>query len=365
VIALGVVEESPGGSVEPFFTWFNAMDLNRFNISISHVSPTIERAAAEAKKDRPDVWLLRSRSTSNLQALHELCGSPVPRSLLRQVVAVCDGGTDEIGCALSCCVSAVVLMSDSPWEIVGAIHAAASRKLFVSSQILNQYRQQLVEVISSPATRRLDRLTERELEVLISLADGKSNAAIARELFITRATVGSHVLSILRKLEVANRTEAAVMAHKLGLRDQTRRDTTISTTREVGHDGHFAGGRATALRRPVHAGVPRGPVAERAGGPAARVSRTAHDRGRAGAARRPGARRSGRTHRQCARVGIALAVSRCGRRGSGVACARESGVPRGRAQPVPDAGFVGRLQDRLTPARPHRRSRAGARARSC
>lgn len=225
------------------------MDLNRFNISISHVSSTIERATVEAKKNRPDVWLLRSRSAPNLQVLHELCGNSVPRSLLRQVVAVCDGTIDEVAYALSCCVSGVVLMNDSPWEIIGAVHAAAARKLFVSSQILDQYREQLVEVISSPAARHLDRLTERELEVLISLADGKSNAAIARELFITRATVGSHVLSILRKLEVANRTEAAVMAHKLGLRDPHRQDTTSSTLREVGHDALDAGGRAPALRR--------------------------------------------------------------------------------------------------------------------
>ncbi|MBK1787254.1 helix-turn-helix domain-containing protein [Prauserella cavernicola] len=247
MIALGMIEESSGGSVEPFFTWFNAMDLDRFNISISHVSPTIERAAMEAKTSRPDVWLLRSRSAPNPQALHELCGGSVPRTLLKQVVAVCDGTIDEIGYALSCCVSAVVLMNDSPWEIIGAVHAAASRKLFVSSQILNHYREQLVEVISSPAARRLDALTERELEVLISLADGKSNAAIARELFISRATVGSHVVSILRKLEVANRTEAAVMAHKLGLRDPNRQENTTSINREVRHGGYDTRGRAPAL----------------------------------------------------------------------------------------------------------------------
>lgn len=214
MIALGIIAEGSDGSVESFFAWFNAMDLHRADISISHVSPTIERAATVARKSRPDVWLLRSRS-----AVHELCGNPVPRHVLRPVVVVCDGAVDEIGYALSCRVSAVVLRNDSPWEIIGAVHAAAARRLFVSSQILHRHREQMVELISSPAAHRLDRLTERELEVLISLADGKPNAAIARTLFISKATVGSHVLSILRKLEVANRTEAAVLAHKLGLRN--------------------------------------------------------------------------------------------------------------------------------------------------
>lgn len=213
MIALGIIAESCGGPVEPFSTWFNAMDLHRAEISISHVSPTIERATTAATTSRPDVWLLRSG------ALHELCGDPVPRNVVRPVVVVVDGAADEIAYALACRVSAVVLKNDSPWEIIGAVHAAAARRLFFSSQILSHYRERLAEVMSSPAAHRLDRLTDRELEVLTSLADGRSNAAIARKLFISKATVGSHVLSILRKLEVANRTEAAVLAHRLGLRN--------------------------------------------------------------------------------------------------------------------------------------------------
>jgi DNA-binding CsgD family transcriptional regulator len=60
-------------------------------------------------------------------------------------------------------------------------------------------------------------LTERELEVLALLADGRTNREIARELFITDKTASAHVSHILTKLGVANRAAAAAGAQRLGL----------------------------------------------------------------------------------------------------------------------------------------------------
>lgn len=59
-----------------------------------------------------------------------------------------------------------------------------------------------------------DQLTERELEVLICLANGATNQEIADQLFIGIKTVKTHVSNILRKLEVHDRTQAAVYAHR-------------------------------------------------------------------------------------------------------------------------------------------------------
>lgn len=62
-------------------------------------------------------------------------------------------------------------------------------------------------------------LTRREMEVLRLLVDGRTNRQIAGELFISEKTAGSHVSSILGKLDVASRTEAASFAHGVGLVD--------------------------------------------------------------------------------------------------------------------------------------------------
>lgn len=216
MITIGVIEDRYSRTVEdPFFAWLHALDLNRFNLTISQISPTVEHATQPLNNTRPDVWLLRSDSALKPRSLLTLCGES--DNPLRPVVVVCDNDIDDVSRVLSQQVAAVVLINDSPWHLTSAIHSAAARRLFVSSQVLDQYRDQVVELITAPPARRLEALTEREHDVLICLAAGNSNSAIARELHITRATVGSHVLNILRKLNVANRTEATALAHQLGL----------------------------------------------------------------------------------------------------------------------------------------------------
>ncbi|MET0780097.1 MAG: response regulator transcription factor, partial [Microbacterium sp.] len=62
-----------------------------------------------------------------------------------------------------------------------------------------------------------DALTEREVEVLRLVAQARSNAEIARELFIGEATVKTHVSNVLLKLGARDRVHAAVLAHQHGL----------------------------------------------------------------------------------------------------------------------------------------------------
>ena len=68
-----------------------------------------------------------------------------------------------------------------------------------------------------PPDPRPDGLSERELEVLRCIADGLSNREIGGQLFISQNTVANHVRAILRKTGCANRTEAAMYAHRTGV----------------------------------------------------------------------------------------------------------------------------------------------------
>ena len=65
--------------------------------------------------------------------------------------------------------------------------------------------------------RELDELTDREQDVLLRLARGRSNTEIARELFLSEATVKTHVAHVLRKLGLRDRIHAVVYAYEAGL----------------------------------------------------------------------------------------------------------------------------------------------------
>ena len=69
---------------------------------------------------------------------------------------------------------------------------------------------------AAPAEDRTG-LTARQLEVLVLIAEGQTNREIAKTLFITEKTAGAHVSSILARLGVRSRVEAATTAHRLGI----------------------------------------------------------------------------------------------------------------------------------------------------
>ncbi|MET7403683.1 helix-turn-helix transcriptional regulator, partial [Dactylosporangium sp. NPDC005572] len=76
--------------------------------------------------------------------------------------------------------------------------------------------QQRGEVNGEPPRRRVE-LTERELQVLRGMADGKSNAEIGRELFVSEDTVKTHARRLFRKLGARDRAHAVAAAFRAGL----------------------------------------------------------------------------------------------------------------------------------------------------
>ena len=106
-----------------------------------------------------------------------------------------------------------VLKDAAVEEIVAGIHAAAAGDALLSPRIAAGIleRARVNVAASLPESARAE-LTEREGEVLALMAEGKENAEIAEELFISAHTVKNHVSNILGKLECQTRIEAAVKA---------------------------------------------------------------------------------------------------------------------------------------------------------
>lgn len=102
-------------------------------------------------------------------------------------------------------------------EIADAIRAAARGQSVLESQVAAKMMNRFREPKRSEAKPAHEALTEREMDVLKLLAQGKSNQEIADDLFIGIKTVKYHITNIFAKLGVEDRTQAAIYAHKQGI----------------------------------------------------------------------------------------------------------------------------------------------------
>jgi len=108
-----------------------------------------------------------------------------------------------------------LLKTSRATEIADAIRAAARGQSVLESQVASKMMSRLRQPKQHTAAH--EELTEREMDVLRLLAEGKSNQDIADALFIGIKTVKFHVTNILAKLGVDDRTQAAIYAYKNGL----------------------------------------------------------------------------------------------------------------------------------------------------
>lgn len=112
------------------------------------------------------------------------------------------------------------LLKDAPRErLLQAIEEVHAGRTPVDSKVAGKIFEQIVRTPQKSPTTIGSNLTEREYEILILLSHGKSNAEIAENLFLSEGTVRNYVSSILEKLEVTDRTQAAVIALRSGLVD--------------------------------------------------------------------------------------------------------------------------------------------------
>ncbi|WP_225047611.1 response regulator [Lacticaseibacillus kribbianus] len=116
--------------------------------------------------------------------------------------------------AIEAGAASYILKTATAEEIANAIRQTAQGESVLEPQVTTKMMNRLTQ---KAKPELYDDLTNREREVLMLIAKGKSNQEIATELFITLKTVKTHVSNILAKLEVEDRTQAAIYAFQHGL----------------------------------------------------------------------------------------------------------------------------------------------------
>jgi DNA-binding NarL/FixJ family response regulator len=116
--------------------------------------------------------------------------------------------------------SGFLLKDTPPADLVSALRAVASGDAVVSPSVTKRLLDRFLGPAGGGELRDasvLDVLTEREREVLVLIAKGLSNTELAQKLFLSEATVKTHVGRILAKLELRDRVQAVVLAYETGL----------------------------------------------------------------------------------------------------------------------------------------------------
>jgi DNA-binding NarL/FixJ family response regulator len=176
-------------------------------------------AIEAARQHRPDVILMDIR-------MPELDGLEATWRILAEadwdvrVLILTTFDPDEyVYEALRAGASGFVLKDIPADQLAGAVRTVADGGALLAPSITRRLIGRFAEgrPVDTAAARRLDRLTERERNVVAAVARGASNSEIARELFIGSATVKSHVSSILTKLGLRDRTQIVVFAYESGL----------------------------------------------------------------------------------------------------------------------------------------------------
>lgn len=176
-----------------------------------------EQAVAAAQRLRPDVTLMdvRMPGVDGIEATRRLSALEVP--VTRVLVLTTFDTESYVHAALRAGAAGFLLKAAEPERLVEAVRVVAAGDALLSPAVT---RTVIAELVRRPATSpppEYARLTDREREILLEVAAGHSNAEIAVRLYVSEATVKTHVARILDKLALRDRVQAVVFAYEAGL----------------------------------------------------------------------------------------------------------------------------------------------------
>jgi DNA-binding NarL/FixJ family response regulator len=192
--------------------------LEEQGVQVAGEAPNGQTALRLAAELAPDVVImdLNMPGLSGVETTRHLTGIA---PLARVVVLTISVEDDDVMDAVMAGACGYLLKDSSIEELLSGIRAAAAGESLISPQIASKVLQRLRSQGKSEGAAETIRaeLSDREIQVLKLIANGKDNAEIARELFISPKTVKNHISNILMKLQIENRIQAAVYAVRSGI----------------------------------------------------------------------------------------------------------------------------------------------------
>ncbi len=173
-------------------------------------------ALALARELDPDVILMdvRMPNLDGVEATRRL----VEDGARARILVLTTFDLDEyVYAAIKAGASGFLLKDVEPAELVDAIRVVAAGNSLFGPEATERLVSRFAQSPTEGDLHSLDALTEREREILRLLATGLSNAELAQQLFLSEATVKTHVSSVLRKLGVRDRVQAVIAAYDAGL----------------------------------------------------------------------------------------------------------------------------------------------------
>jgi DNA-binding NarL/FixJ family response regulator len=173
-------------------------------------------AVAATRRLQPQLVLMDIRMP-NLDGLQATSQIVTTGSRSRVVILTTFDLDEYVYQALAAGASGFLLKNAPPEQLINAVRVVAAGEGLLSPSITRRVIEQFARLPPPSGTDALETLTERERGVLKLVARGLSNAEIAAELFISDATVKSHVAHLLAKLQLRDRVQAVVLAYESGL----------------------------------------------------------------------------------------------------------------------------------------------------
>ncbi|MGD8238216.1 MAG: response regulator transcription factor [Armatimonadota bacterium] len=199
------------------------------DIDVVGKAPNGEAAVVLAQDRRPDVILMdiNMPKMNGIEATRQI---KEERPDCAVVMLTIYDDDEKVFAAIKAGATAYVLKDAPPEQTARAIRAAARGEGFLQASLVGQVLAEFARIsqIQTDAREVFAELTRREMEVLELLGECLKNREIAERLYISEKTVKNHMSSILRKLQVNDRTEAAVLVERYRLTDRPQAADTDS-----------------------------------------------------------------------------------------------------------------------------------------